>query len=326
MAEPESVQSPGPRHPNPFSRPPRALPGRADLVDDRRAGCRDGLTFRGRPRAGHAPFVRCLQNARLLQNARTGRQLENDHGRFAGAKGYRAERRRLKPQAIMSEGEVLLRKLTRREFRQRMQSAELKACLIPIAAIEQHLEHLALEHDWRSVCHVAVAVAERLRPRALVVEGLMAGISEHHMRHAGTLSLQPGTFLSVLSDLIDSVVRAGFKNVLVLNGHGGNTAACRSTWDQFLRLYQVNLQFLSYWDVLTEADAKELLRGGHRLPEDLPGHAQEFETAFALAVFPENVRTKMWMDQPDQKPAMATARQGEEFIKRIVERVAVYVQ
>src|SRR5712675_1729835 len=146
----------------------------------------------------------------------------------------------------MSATEVLQRKHTRREFRERMQSCELKACIIPVAAIEQHLEHLEMEHDWRSVCHVAVAVAARLRPRVLVVEGLMAGISEHHMRHPGTLSLQPGTFLSVLSDLIDSVVRAGFKNVLVLNGHGGNIAACHATWDQFQRGYQVNLQFLSY--------------------------------------------------------------------------------
>src|SRR5215510_14011626 len=171
----------------------------------------------------------------------------------------------------MAESEVLLRRLTRREFRQRMQSGELKACVVPIAAVEQHLEHLAMEHDWRSVCHVAVAVAQRLRPRALVAEGLMAGISEHHMRHAGTLSLQPGTFLSVLSDLIESVVRAGFKNVLVLNGHGGNTAPVNGSWKQLLLLNQINLHFLCYWDVLTAADAKELLKSGHRLPEDLPG-------------------------------------------------------
>src|SRR5436189_5595598 len=122
----------------------------------------------------------------------------------------------------MRATEVLQRKHTRREFRERMQSGELKACIIPVAAIEQHLEHLAMEHDWRSVCHVAVAVAERLRPSALEAEGLMAGISEHHMRHPGTLSLQPGTFLSVLSDLIDSAVRAVFKTVLVLNGRGAN--------------------------------------------------------------------------------------------------------
>src|SRR5437899_4610191 len=191
----------------------------------------------------------------------------------------------------MRDPEVLQRKHTRREFRERMQSGELKACIIPVASIEQHLEHLAMEHDWRSVCAVADSVAGRLRPHVLVAEGVMAGISEHHMRHPGTLSLQPGTFLAVLCDLIDSVVRAGFKNVLVLNGHGGNISACQAAWDQFLRFYQVKLQFLCYWDVLREADAKELLKSGQRLPDDLPGHAQEFETALALAAFPENVRT-----------------------------------
>src|SRR5689334_20523318 len=98
------------------------------------------------------------------------------------------------------------------------------------------------------------------------------------------------------------------------------------TWEQFLRINQVNLHFLSYWDVLTETDAKELLKSGHQLPNDLPGHAQEFETAFALAAFPENVRMKMWTDQPDKKPSMATAKQGEEVIKRIVECVSAYLQ
>ena len=63
---------------------------------------------------------------------------------------------------------VLLGKLTRREFRQRMQSGELKACIVPVAAIEQHLEHLAMEHDWRSVCRVAAAVAEMWRGRLSV--------------------------------------------------------------------------------------------------------------------------------------------------------------
>jgi creatinine amidohydrolase len=226
---------------------------------------------------------------------------------------------------VTNQTEVLLRKLTRREFRERMQAGELKACVIPLAAVEQHLEHLAMEHDWRSVSTVAAAVAERLHPQVIVAEGLLAGISEHHMRHPGTLTLQPGTFLAVVSDLIDSMVRAGFKHVLVLNGHGGNIAPCRGIWDQFLRRYQVNLQFLSYWDVLTEADARQLLTGGHRLPQDLPGHAQEFETSFALAAFPENVRTDVWKDQADPKPALASAQTGQAFQSRVVDRVAAYL-
>lgn len=221
---------------------------------------------------------------------------------------------------------VHLGKLTRREFRTRMQSGELRACIIPLGAVEQHLEHLAMEHDWRSVTLVAERVAERLAPRVIVASGVMAGVSEHHMRHPGTLSLRPGTFLAVVGDLIDSMVRAGFRHVLVLNGHGGNIAPCQGVWDQFQRLAGVNVQFLSYWDTLTESDARELLRGGHRLPTDLPGHAQEFETSTALAAFPENVRTEMWTDQPDQKPSLATAAAGTAFLDRIVDRVAAFLQ
>ena len=153
----------------------------------------------------------------------------------------------------------------------------------------------------------------------------MAGVSEHHMNHAGTLTLRPGTFLAVLNDLIRSMVVAGFENIVVLNGHGGNIVPCQSNWDQFLREFKVNLHFLSYWDVLTEADA-ELLSGTKRMPEDLPGHAQEFETAIALARFPQNVRRDAMAEQTDQSPALANAELGEAMLERIVDRVSEFVR
>jgi len=227
---------------------------------------------------------------------------------------------------MVADSEVLLRKLTRREFRQGMAASHWKACIVPVAAIEQHLEHLAMEHDWRRACHIATQVAERLRPQVLVAEALMVGISEHHMKHAGTLTLRTGTFLSVLEDVIDSLTRAGFRNILVLNGHGGNVAPCNAVWDQFLRRFQINLQFLPYWDVLTEKDGRELLDSDNAAGPNLPGHAQEFETSFALAEFPENVRTDMWTDQPDSTPALATAEKGRQFIERIVQRVTVFLR
>ncbi|NLY01903.1 MAG: creatininase family protein [Rhodopirellula sp.] len=226
----------------------------------------------------------------------------------------------------MSEPELLLGKITRREFRERMTSGSLRACIVPVAAIEQHAEHLAMEHDWRSATLVAAEVARRLRPHVLVAEGVMVGVSEHHMIHAGTLTLRPGTFLAVLDDLIRSVLKAGFENVLVLNGHGGNIAPIRGAWDQFLREFRVNLHFLSYWDVLTKADAERVLDGGSRLPQDVPGHAQEFETSIALAEFPENLRTELWTTQPDSTAVMATAEKGRELLSHIVDRVACYLE
>jgi creatinine amidohydrolase len=223
------------------------------------------------------------------------------------------------PEDPVVAAELLLGKLTRREFRERMQSGELCAAILPVAAIEQHLEHLAMEHDWRSVNEVASAVAERLRPQVLVAQGLMAGISEHHMRHHGTLTLKPGTFMAVLYDLIESLKRAGFRNILVLNGHGGNTAPCRAVWNQFLQLTGVNLHFLPYWEVLGP-ESRKLLK-----TESIPGHAQEFETAVALARFPENVRTDIWNDQADPEPSQATAEAGATLFEQIVDGVSRYL-
>ena len=151
---------------------------------------------------------------------------------------------------------VYLHKHTRREFRERMQKGELKACIIPVAATEQHLEHLAMEHDWASVMHIATLAGQALQPNVIVAPAMNIGISEHHMRHIGTLSAQPGPWLGILHDTIRSMHHAGFRNILVLNGHGGNVAPCNGMWGQFLQRFECNLQFISYWDLLPKEIAE----------------------------------------------------------------------
>lgn len=216
---------------------------------------------------------------------------------------------------------VLLLKHTRREFRERMQSGELKLCIIPVAATEQHLEHLAMEHDWRSVMHLSLAVAKKLEPQALVAPVMNVGISEHHMKHPGTLSALPGSWLAMLADAVRSMHHAGFRNILVLNGHGGNVAPCQGTWGQFLQRFECNVVFRSYWDFISQ-EAVDM----HLNTRRFPGHAQEFETAFALAAFPENVRVDAMNDQDDKEPLEATAKAGAALIEHIVENVSVFAR
>jgi creatinine amidohydrolase len=220
-----------------------------------------------------------------------------------------------------SDAKLFLHKHTRREFRERMQAGELQGCIIPVAATEQHLEHLAMEHDWRSVLHISGEVARKLMPRVVVSPAMNIGISEHHMRHPGTLSAMPGSWLGVLHDAIRSMHHAGFKNILVLNGHGGNIAPCTGVWGQFQQRFEINLQFHSYWDFLPQSVAMAQLKTGRS-----PGHAQEFETAFALAAFPENVRREAMLDQPDKEPLQATAEAGCVMIAAIVDEVAHHLR
>jgi len=217
--------------------------------------------------------------------------------------------------------EVLVGKHTRREFRERLESGKLQACIIPTAATEQHLEHLAMEHDARSVTHIAVEVARRLDPQVVVAPTLTIGISEHHMRHPGSFSAQPGSWLAILFDMIYSMRKAGFNNILVLNGHGGNFSTGQSAWPKFLQRLEGNLQFCSYWDLLPKAQAEP-----HLKTKRYPGHAQEFETAFALAAFPENVRRDAMEQQQDREPLDATAEAGAALIDATVKNVADFVQ
>ena len=223
--------------------------------------------------------------------------------------------------SIEYPNKALLGKHTRREFRERMQSGELKACIIPDAAPDHHLEHLAMEHDYASIMHVSSAIACQLAPQVLVAPSMNIGISEHHMRHIGTLTALPGSWLSVLFDTIRSMHDAGFTNILVLNGHGGNIAPCQGMWGQFLQRLEINLHFKSYWDFISPAEAEPYLETNR-----FPGHAQEFETAFAMAAFPENVRHAAMQDQEDKEPLYATAENGKALIELAVNNVASFVQ
>jgi len=225
----------------------------------------------------------------------------------------------------MSNSEVMLAKLTRREFREGLAEGKYETGIIPVGSNEQHLEHLAMEHDIISSTHVAREAAIQLYPQVVVSVPMAIGISEHHMVHKGTITAKPGSWLSVLFDAVESLIRHGVKNVIILNGHGGNVAPLGGIfrqWELFFKLSapEASIHWKSYWDLIPEEFAMKHLKTGK-----FPGHAQEFETAFALALWPENVRRDAMQDQDDQQPTEATAEAGHALIDESVRQVATYV-
>lgn len=220
--------------------------------------------------------------------------------------------------------QVELAKFTRREFGDALDAGKFRAAIVPTGSNEQHLEHLAMEHDIVTATHVATEAAKTLYPDAVVSVPMAIGISEHHMEHRGTISAKPGPWLSVLFDAVESLTRHGIKKVLILNGHGGNTRPMEGILPQW-KLYfgamdpDIDVQFHSYWDLSRET-AEEHCKGS------VPGHAQEYETAFALALFPENVRVEPMQTQEDRSPLDATAEQGVLLDNAAVEETAAVVR
>jgi creatinine amidohydrolase len=222
----------------------------------------------------------------------------------------------------MEAGEVRLERMTRKEAWEAIQSGRVRVAIIPTGSIEQHLDHLAMIHDIHSSTMVAEDVARRVYPLAVVAVPVLAGISEHHMVHRfGSVTLKPGTFQAVVWDACDSFIRHNVRNLLILNGHGGNVAPMNGSVNQFRRYFGANIHFRSYWD-FTPADLRDtVLDTG-----SVPGHAQEFETALALHMFPENVRTEEQARSEDAGVRAATAEKGQRLYGAIITALADYVR
>ncbi len=227
---------------------------------------------------------------------------------------------------MSNEREVRLERLTRREVREALAEGKYKAAIIATGSIEQHLEHLALEQDIASSTHIAEQVALKLYPKVITCVPINVGIAEHHMHSAGTLTTKPGAWLSVVFDAVDSLVRHGIKNVLVLNGHGGNKSPVYGVigqWQQYLaREHEgANLRFNNYWDVLSH----EFVDVVQKTP-GFPSHAREFETSFTMHVHPENVRPEAIQHSEDEGASAATAETGKQLVEKIIDGVAQVVE
>jgi creatinine amidohydrolase len=151
--------------------------------------------------------------------------------------------------------------------------------LIPTGAIEQHAAHLSVDCDTYLSSSVARLAAERVSALpVLVAPAVPFGFSPHHISHAGTISLRLDTYLAVLGDVAGSIVRSGFKRVLFVNGHGGNSAPLRAKVGEMVTDgHPVGM--IDYWAPGEKAWIAQLLGQLKR-----GGHACEQETALMLAL------------------------------------------
>ena len=88
------------------------------------------------------------------------------------------------------------------------------------------------------------------------------------------------TLQAVLGDLLASAAAAGCRRVFVLNGHGGNAAACAVAVAEASREHGM---------VAATALFSQLLDPG-ALALQIAGHAGVFETSLMLALHPDRVR------------------------------------
>ena len=94
--------------------------------------------------------------------------------------------------------------------------------VLPIGSIEQHA-YLSLGVDAILAERVAIEAAEPVGTP--VYPTLSYGLTPNFVDYPGTVTLKLSTLIAVMKDVLDGIARAGFKRIVIVNGHGGNDPA-----------------------------------------------------------------------------------------------------
>ncbi len=245
----------------------------------------------------------------------------------------------------MTAGPILFAELDRTVL---AELAPVSLAVLPVGATEQHGPHLATGTDAFAVEHVARQAAIRAGDTGSIVvtPTLPFGSSDHHFPFGATMSIGTQTYYAVVRDLVASLVRDGFRKILIVNGHGGNHELIQLVARDISLVHPVQVGALSYWDAArSQLDERWTGKPGH-LP---PGHAGEFETSVVMHLRPDlppneppsrtpeaiaalTPRTTGWrleetdwwanIDGYTDNPSLATAEQGEQLLEVVIAGLA----
>lgn len=214
-------------------------------------------------------------------------------------------------------------------------------CLLPVGATEQHGPHLGVGMDTCNAEKLCAAVSKATG--LPVLPPLNYGCSLGHSRRwPGTLSLQPQTLMNVVVEIFDWLHGAGFKRLIIVNGHVGNAAPLRCALEIIRsRFDDALIRIVNIAEISPRVRAEFFADA-----EDW--HANAAETSLMLAVAPAMVRVEKIASADDEDrtgglvfthpvnrtskngvtgfPSRATRAQGEKLFAMMVEDLTAMIR
>ncbi len=161
---------------------------------------------------------------------------------------------------------------------------QVKLAIIPVGSTEQHGPHATFEMDTAGSREFSKLLGERLYPHALVTPPVQIGVSSHHMRFPGTITLQPETLIAVLMDVVRSLHAHGIRRFFFANGHGGNSAVLTIVTNRIRH----ELGCLAAWATVPYDAVSDVYDEHVKSPVN--GHSCEGEVSVMLHLYPRAIR------------------------------------
>lgn len=183
-----------------------------------------------------------------------------------------------------------------KEF-QKWVPGRIETVLLPTGTLEAHgvlpngSDNLAPE-----------AMARELAPRlnALIAPTLNYGVTGSLKGYPGSFAISPGAYKAFITDVMAGLAMNRFKNIIVLNGHGGpQTAILQDVAQSVSDRYRVRTLVINWWSLASEETFAVFGENG--------GHAGNNETAYIQAIVPEHVHPEWYSkDMATPYPAPKT--------------------
>lgn len=183
--------------------------------------------------------------------------------------------------------------------------------VLPCGATEQHGPHLPVNTDTVIAERVCAYACDKARVPMLPPLAYTVSVG-HTDKWPGTFSLSHETFIRTVTELADWAIRTGWKRLLLINAHFGNTASLGVAVDKVRTeclgaiqighhsTFQLSDEIWSYFI----SDAEDL-------------HANKAETDLMLHLAPDSVDMAAVEDDPDRTagtvfsyPVALTSRNG----------------
>ena len=117
-------------------------------------------------------------------------------------------------------------------------------CILPIGSTEQHAQ-LSLCVDLILAEKVATDAADALDIPVFPV--IPYGLAPYFNAYPGTICLRVETLMAVVRDVVASLRRSGFRQILIVNGHGGNNPIGALAQELMADYGDVSIKFHNWW-------------------------------------------------------------------------------
>ena len=169
------------------------------------------------------------------------------------------------------------------EFKETVPS-KINTVLLPTGTLEPHG---VINNGADNTAPTAMARAVARRTNAMIAPTLPYGITGSMADYPGAFTITEAAYRPFVKQILEGLARTGFKNIIILNGHGGGqTAVLQSIAAEVSAERRVRTLVINWWSFASDETKAVFGEDG--------GHAGLNETAYIQAIDPTLVKKERY--------------------------------